>query len=131
MAKNGDTVPPAELVELHLDTIEDALEALSRGECLLVVSAVHSSGSTRTEQLGFIGSMLTVHDCSCFQVDDMDRENEGDLICAASKVTTETMAFIIRHSRSVLCSFGLLTRNLRPRADMPHFPLPAALFAFP
>lgn len=33
-------------------------------------------------------------------VDDMDRENEGDLIMAASKCTTEKMAWIIRHSRS-------------------------------
>ena len=31
-------------------------------------------------------------------VDDEDRENEGDLIFAASKATPELMAFTIRHS---------------------------------
>ncbi|KAF9921228.1 hypothetical protein FBU30_008784, partial [Linnemannia zychae] len=31
-------------------------------------------------------------------VDNEDRENEGDLIIAAEKVTTEQMAFLIRHS---------------------------------
>ena len=32
-------------------------------------------------------------------VDDMDRENEGDLIIAASQCTTEKMAWIVRWSR--------------------------------
>lgn len=32
-------------------------------------------------------------------MDDESRENEGDLIIAASKVTTEKMAFFIRHTR--------------------------------
>jgi hypothetical protein len=31
-------------------------------------------------------------------VDDLDRENEGDLICSASKVTQQMMAWLIRHS---------------------------------
>lgn len=34
-------------------------------------------------------------------LDDEDRENEGDLLIAASKVTPEQMAFLIRHSRYV------------------------------
>jgi 3,4-dihydroxy 2-butanone 4-phosphate synthase/GTP cyclohydrolase II len=36
-------------------------------------------------------------------VDDEDRENEGDLIVAASKVTPEIMAFVIRYSGGVVC----------------------------
>jgi len=36
-------------------------------------------------------------------VDDEDRENEGDIIFAASKATTELMAFTIRHSSGVIC----------------------------
>jgi 3,4-dihydroxy 2-butanone 4-phosphate synthase/GTP cyclohydrolase II len=36
-------------------------------------------------------------------VDDEDRENEGDLIFAASKATPELMAFTIRHSSGVIC----------------------------
>mmetsp|Transcript_10700 Transcript_10700/g.18853 ORF Transcript_10700/g.18853 Transcript_10700/m.18853 type:complete len:701 (+) Transcript_10700:423-2525(+) len=36
-------------------------------------------------------------------VDDMDRENEGDLIMAADACTPEDMAFIIRYSSGVIC----------------------------
>ena len=36
-------------------------------------------------------------------VDDVDRENEGDLIFAAAKATPELMAFTIRHSSGVIC----------------------------
>ncbi|MEJ7794166.1 MAG: bifunctional 3,4-dihydroxy-2-butanone-4-phosphate synthase/GTP cyclohydrolase II [Nocardioides sp.] len=36
-------------------------------------------------------------------VDDEDRENEGDLIFAASKATAKLMAFTIRHSSGVIC----------------------------
>ena len=32
-------------------------------------------------------------------VDDADRENEGDLVMAASRTTAEQVAFIIRHDR--------------------------------
>ena len=61
---NGD------VVEVTLDSIEDALQAVRDGEILVVV-------------------------------DDMDRENEGDLIIAASKCTTEKMAWIVKWSRWV------------------------------
>jgi 3,4-dihydroxy 2-butanone 4-phosphate synthase/GTP cyclohydrolase II len=36
-------------------------------------------------------------------VDDADRENEGDLIMAAEKVTAEAMGFMIRHTSGVIC----------------------------
>lgn len=36
-------------------------------------------------------------------MDDEDRENEGDLIIAADKVTPEAMAFMIRHTSGVVC----------------------------
>jgi 3,4-dihydroxy 2-butanone 4-phosphate synthase / GTP cyclohydrolase II len=36
-------------------------------------------------------------------VDAEDRENEGDLVFAASKTTPELMAFMIRHSSGVIC----------------------------
>ena len=36
-------------------------------------------------------------------VDDESRENEGDLILAASLVTPEAMAFIVRHSTGIVC----------------------------
>ena len=37
-------------------------------------------------------------------VDDEDRENEGDIIFAASKATPELMAFTIRYSSGVVCA---------------------------
>jgi 3,4-dihydroxy 2-butanone 4-phosphate synthase / GTP cyclohydrolase II len=37
-------------------------------------------------------------------VDDEDRENEGDLIMAASEVTPEAINFMIRHARGLVCA---------------------------
>src|SRR5262249_50992941 len=37
-------------------------------------------------------------------VDDDDRENEGDLIGAASKITPEQMAFMVRHTSGIVCA---------------------------
>jgi len=37
-------------------------------------------------------------------MDDEDRENEGDLIIAAEKTTTEKMAFLVRHSSGYVCA---------------------------
>lgn len=53
-------------------TIEAAVEALARGEVVIVA-------------------------------DDEDRENEGDFICAAEKVTPEIVNFMITHGRGQLC----------------------------
>ncbi|KAF9678904.1 hypothetical protein SADUNF_Sadunf07G0084600 [Salix dunnii] len=36
-------------------------------------------------------------------VDDEDRENEGDIIMAASKATPEAMAFIVKHGTGIVC----------------------------
>jgi 3,4-dihydroxy 2-butanone 4-phosphate synthase / GTP cyclohydrolase II len=36
-------------------------------------------------------------------VDDADRENEGDLIMAAERVTAESMGFMVRHTSGVIC----------------------------
>lgn len=55
---------------LELDTVDDAIEAIRKGEFVVVM-------------------------------DDLARENEGDLIIAASLVTTERMAWMIRHTRFV------------------------------
>src|SRR5574344_1469922 len=37
-------------------------------------------------------------------VDDEDRENEGDLIIAAEKITPEKVNFMLMHARGVLCA---------------------------
>jgi 3,4-dihydroxy 2-butanone 4-phosphate synthase/GTP cyclohydrolase II len=36
-------------------------------------------------------------------VDDPDRENEGDLIVAAEKITAQQMGFMIRHTSGIIC----------------------------
>src|SRR3954453_1603516 len=56
-----------------VNTIEEALAALGRGEMVVVI-------------------------------DDPGRENEGNLIMAAEKVTPAAMAFMIRHSSGVVCA---------------------------
>ncbi len=58
--------------DTRLDTIEEAIEAIKRGEVIVVV-------------------------------DDEDRENEGDLICAASCVTPEIVNFMAREARGLIC----------------------------
>jgi 3,4-dihydroxy 2-butanone 4-phosphate synthase / GTP cyclohydrolase II len=56
-----------------LDTIEEAIEAIRRGEVIVVV-------------------------------DDEDRENEGDFICAAECVTPEIVNFMATHGRGLICA---------------------------
>ncbi|HSE32263.1 MAG TPA: 3,4-dihydroxy-2-butanone-4-phosphate synthase [Pyrinomonadaceae bacterium] len=36
-------------------------------------------------------------------VDDEDRENEGDLVCAAEKITPDIVNFMARHARGLIC----------------------------
>ena len=43
-------------------------------------------------------------------VDDEDRENEGDLIIAAEKITTEKVNFMLKNARGVLCAPITLSR---------------------
>ena len=59
--------------EIKLDPIEEAIEAVKRGEVIIVV-------------------------------DDEDRENEGDFICAAEKVTPEIINFMATHGRGLICA---------------------------
>jgi 3,4-dihydroxy 2-butanone 4-phosphate synthase/GTP cyclohydrolase II len=57
---------------MTFDTVERAIDAVRRGELVVVV-------------------------------DDEDRENEGDLIIAAEKMSPEKMAFMIRYTSGVIC----------------------------
>ena len=50
-------------------------------------------------------------------VDDEDRENEGDLVIAAEHMTTEKMAFFIRHTGGVVCL--ALTHAIADQLDLP------------
>ncbi len=59
--------------DIKLNTIDEAVEQLRRGEFIIVV-------------------------------DDEDRENEGDFIIAAEKITEEKVNFMLREGRGVLCA---------------------------
>ena len=51
-------------------------------------------------------------------VDDEDRENEGDLIIAAEKITPEKVNFMLKYARGVLCAPITLSRC--KELDLPH-----------
>lgn len=51
-------------------------------------------------------------------VDDEDRENEGDLIIAAEKISAEKVNFMLKHARGVLCAPITLSRC--EELDLPH-----------
>lgn len=57
-----------------------------------------------------IGQMVIV-------VDDEQRENEGDLVMAAQHITSEAMAFIIRHTGGVVCL--ALSNVIADQLDLP------------
>jgi 3,4-dihydroxy 2-butanone 4-phosphate synthase / GTP cyclohydrolase II len=74
----------------RFDRIEDAIEAIRRGEIVVVT-------------------------------DDQDRENEGDLTMAAQCVTAETINFMAKHGRGLIClpmtGDRLSTLDFRPMVD--------------
>ncbi len=59
--------------KIHLNTIEEAIEAIRQGKIIIVV-------------------------------DDEDRENEGDFLAAAEKVTPEIINFMATHGRGLICA---------------------------
>ena len=68
-------------------------------------------------------------------IDDPDRENEGDLICAAQFATTENVNFMATHAKGLICTPTTTTPRSRSLSTMwtprPAFPprnaaLPAA-----
>jgi len=58
---------------MELNRIEEAIEAVKKGEIIIVV-------------------------------DDEDRENEGDFLIAAEKVTDQTINFMATHGRGLICA---------------------------
>ncbi len=59
--------------QIKLDSIADAIEAIRKGEVIIVV-------------------------------DDEDRENEGDFVCAAECVTPEIINFMSKEGRGLICA---------------------------
>ncbi|MEO0091462.1 MAG: bifunctional 3,4-dihydroxy-2-butanone-4-phosphate synthase/GTP cyclohydrolase II [candidate division WOR-3 bacterium] len=50
-------------------------------------------------------------------VDDKNRENEGDFICAAEHITPQKINFMAQHGRGLICFAG--TQELFNRLDLP------------
>jgi 3,4-dihydroxy 2-butanone 4-phosphate synthase/GTP cyclohydrolase II len=50
-------------------------------------------------------------------VDDADRENEGDLVCAASRITPEAINFMATHGRGLICA--PITQDAAERLGLP------------
>ncbi len=72
--------------EFQLNTIDEALDALKDGKCILVI-------------------------------DDPDRENEGDLICAAQFATTENVNLMASVAKGLICM--PMSREICERLDLP------------
>ena len=70
----------------ELNTIDEALEALRSGQCILVI-------------------------------DDPDRENEGDLICAAQFATTENVNLMASLAKGLICM--PMSREICERLNLP------------
>ncbi|GAA5977598.1 hypothetical protein JCM21900_000539 [Sporobolomyces salmonicolor] len=68
-------------------------------------SAVPTSAPDAPLQLDSVESAIAAIKAGEFVVvvDDMDRENEGDLVCAAAGITQQQMAWLIRHSSGYIC----------------------------
>ncbi|GAA5904296.1 hypothetical protein JCM5296_007426 [Sporobolomyces johnsonii] len=68
-------------------------------------SAVPTSAPDAPIQLDSVESAIAAIKAGEFVVvvDDMDREDEGDLICAAASITQQQMAWLIRHSSGYIC----------------------------
>jgi 3,4-dihydroxy 2-butanone 4-phosphate synthase/GTP cyclohydrolase II len=49
--------------------------------------------------------------------DDEDRENEGDLVCAAEKITPDVINFMCTHARGLICL--TLDEQIADRLDLP------------
>ncbi|MFC9356040.1 3,4-dihydroxy-2-butanone-4-phosphate synthase [Rhodococcus sp. NPDC057014] len=50
--------------------------------------------------------------------DSADRENEGDLVGAAAKVTSEQIAFLVRHTTGIVCA--PMSANRADALNLPH-----------
>src|SRR5689334_952751 len=71
---------------------------ITRGALVLEESGLTRSFSTIEAAVAAFarGEMIIV-------VDAEDRENEGDFVCAAEKVTPEIVNFMLKHGRGQVC----------------------------
>ena len=93
---------PGDRVNLETDVIARHVEKLSPHVRLPSPGADPMSAPVRLDSIERAVADIAAGK-AVVVVDDEDRENEGDLIFAASKATPELMAFTIRHSSGVIC----------------------------
>ena len=88
------------LHKLRFDTIEHSIDAFSMStqssSSLLSPKKKSRCGIPWRRLIRTVGNGEFI-----VVLDSTNRENEGDLIIAADAMTTEKMAFMVRHSRSV------------------------------
>lgn len=99
--------------KLKFDTIEDSIEAFSRFLDFVLSRHWPSTGCRALNLQESWGSVMKATQTNIIStengefivvLDSPSRENEGDLIIAASAVTTEKMAFMIRYSSGLICA---------------------------
>ncbi len=73
-----------------MNVVEDAAQSIDEGRPNIFVSTNEAIAEIAA------GHMLIV-------VDDEDRENEGDFVMAAEKVTPEAINFMAQHGRGLIC----------------------------
>lgn len=99
ISKINGPVMAAKAIEMSLTHINGGAEVAKEEEGCLARDDGYCFGRESVEEAIAAtreGKMVVV-------VDDMNRENEGDLIMAADACTPEDMAFIVRYSSGVIC----------------------------
>ncbi|XP_062006472.1 bifunctional riboflavin biosynthesis protein RIBA 1, chloroplastic-like isoform X1 [Rosa rugosa] len=98
----------------HTNGVEAQPDALSFGTLAADMAPLSSGFSSDNDEYdldypieGFSSIAEAIEDIRrgkmVIVVDDEDRENEGDLIMAASLATPEAMAFIVKHGTGIVC----------------------------
>lgn len=109
MRLQANGLPGDRSAELRFDSIEDTIEAFRRSTKFQVqTSSFLSESLLRKKHPGQrqfnanLQNFISGNGEFIIVLDSTDRENEGDLIIAAEAITTEKMAFMIRHTRFFL-----------------------------
>lgn len=115
-------MPSTTLDRSEFDSIPDTIKAFRTYK----ITCPHKPPSPRHTSLSLpkhssstdsLRSVVTGDGQFIVVLDDPGRENEADLIIAAQDITTEQMAFMVRHSSGYVCA--PLVPDLTARLDLP------------
>ncbi|XP_031497048.1 bifunctional riboflavin biosynthesis protein RIBA 1, chloroplastic-like isoform X2 [Nymphaea colorata] len=97
----------AEIKTKAVATGADGSKVIPESDDFFVQESNGTDGDLDCPSEGFSSIGEAIEDISqgkfVIVVDDESRENEGDLIMAASMVTPEAMAFIVKHGTGIVC----------------------------